>query len=495
MSDPNTGSSRTDLAPTVDKDGTLNELPLMRAERIWGFWDYSAVNVGLAIATWAFLQGGAVAYYVGAKQAIASIIIGYGISVLLVALAPCLPCSRWGIEQFASLRSAFGVRGARIVMLVMSVVLAAAWSAVLAIMCGHALANVSNQVLGTSISTTSAAVSILGLLAVAVSWTIVARGPQSIEWVNRLVAPGLMLVTLGMLILVFTKTSWSDLASLPAIDPWGDSHLDFMLAIELNIAGGFAWWPNVGNLARLTDSPRAAYWPNMIGLFLASVVAAIVGVFSALALNSEDPTLWMVPLGGAVLGVIALAFVGMANITSIVAQSYSALVALRGGGSDRIRRAPWALLAVIVLFPAAILVFFPGAVYDNYGRFVSWGAILVAPLCGIQIADYFLLRRQELALRDLYLPDRRSAYWFWNGFNPIAIIALACGAVVYALLLNPVTYEPAEWFRYATASVPAFLVAGGIHYVLTKTLVARTSIGGYPDTASARMPSRPAAEA
>lgn len=460
-------------------DGTLNELPLLRKERIWSFWDYSAVNVGLAIATWAFLQGGAVAYYVGAKQAIASIVIGYGISCLLVSLAPCLPSSRWGVEQFVSLRSIFGVRGARILMLVMSAVMAAAWSAVLAIMCGHALANVSNQVLDTEISPSAGIVSVLGLLAVAVSWGIVARGPQSIEWVNRLVAPGLVLVTLGMLALIFTETSWSELAAAPALDPWGDSHLDFILAVELNIAGGFAWWPNVGNLARLTGSARSAYWPNMIGLFGASVVAAIVGVFAALALNSEDPTLWMVPLGGAVLGVLALAFVGMANITSVVAQSYSALVAIRGGCGEAVRRTPWALLAAMILLPAAVLVFFPSAVYDNYARFVSWGAILVAPLCGIQIVDYFVLRRQRLALRDLYLPDARSAYWFWRGFNPAAIVALAAGGIVYALLLNPVTYEPAGWFRWLTASMPAFAVAALAHYALSKLFVVRGPMGAY----------------
>lgn len=408
-------ADRDEIQSQAD-DGTLNELPLLRRERIWSFRDYSAVNIGLAIATWAFLQGGAVAYYVGAKHAIASIVIGYGISCLLVALAPCLPSARWGVEQFVSLRSIFGTRGARILMLVMSAVMAAAWSAVLAIMCGHAVANVSNEVFGTSIAPSAGIVSVLGLAAVAVAWGIVAKG---------------------------------------------------------------AWWPNVGNLARLTQNSRAAYWPNVIGLFGASVVAAIVGVFAALALNSEDPTVWMVPLGGVVLGVLALAFVGLANITSVVAQSYSALVAIRGGCGEAVRRTPWALLAALILVPAAVLVFFPSTVYDNYARFVSWGAILVAPLCGIQLVDYSVLRRQQLSLRDLYLPDPRSAYWFWRGYNPAGITALVAGSLTYALLLNPVTYEPAGWFRWMTASIPAFVVAATLHYVLTRLLVARTSMGAY----------------
>lgn len=473
-------SAGTEAPAGPGEDATLNELPLLRRERIWGFWDYSSVNIGLAIATWAFLQGGAVAYYVGAKQAIASIVIGYGISVLLVSLAPCLPCGRYGVEQFVSMRSVLGERGARVLMVVMSALLAAAWSAVLAIMCGHALANVSNQLLDTEVSTGAGVVSVLALMALAASWVIVARGPRSIELVNRFVAPGLVVVTLVMLALVFTKVSWSELAATPALDPWGDSHLDFMLAVELNIAGGFAWWPNVGNLARLTRSTRSAFWPNALGLFLASVVAAIVGVFAALALGSEDPTLWMVPLGGALLGVLALAFVGMANITSVVAQSYSALVAIKGGGGDVVRRLPWALLAALVLAPAAVLVFFPATVYDNYARFVSWGAIVVAPLCAVQVVDFFVLRRQRLDVRALHLPHAESRYGFWRGWNLVAVLAVVLGAVTYALLLNPVTYEPAGWFRYLTASLPAFLVAGGVHLVLTRLVLARRSTwGGY----------------
>lgn len=460
-------------------DATLNELPLLRRERLWGFWGYSSVNVGLSIATWAFLQGGAVALYVGAEAGIASIVLGYGISVLLVALVPCIPCAKYGIEQFIALRSAFGSAGARILMIVMSTLLAAAWTAVLAIMCGHALGNVAAEVFHADLGSSGIVTSLIAFGAVIVSWLVLARGPVSVEWVNRIVAPGLVIVTVGMLVLIFTQTSWSELAAVRPLAPSGDRHLDFVLAVELNIAGGFAWWPNVGNLARLTTSTRAAFWPNLVGLFFTSVLAAVVGAFAALSLASEDPTLWMVPLGGAVLGAVALAFVGFANVTSVVAQGYSSMVALKGGGGRLLRRVPWALMAAAILAPAAVLVFFPAAVYDNYSRFVSWGAILVAPLCAVQFVDYFVLRRGKLGLRDLYLPHARSRYGFWRGYNPAAFAALAAGALTYALLLNPVTYQPAGPFRYLTASLPALVVAGTLHYALTRWGVQRLGRGGY----------------
>jgi NCS1 family nucleobase:cation symporter-1 len=53
------------------------------------------------------------------------------------------------------------------------------------------------------------------------------------------------------------------------------------------------------------------------------------------------------------------------------------------------------------------------------------------------------------------------------------------GSVVYFLLLNPVTFEQASIFRFASASIPAFLVAGIAHLVLTKLVVQPLGKGGY----------------
>jgi NCS1 family nucleobase:cation symporter-1 len=53
-------------------------------------------------------------------------------------------------------------------------------------------------------------------------------------------------------------------------------------------------------------------------------------------------------------------------------------------------------------------------------------------------------------------------------------------------VLNPVSYEPSEVFRYTTASLPAFAVAGVTFYVLTKLVVQRLGLGGYPNTTHRR---------
>lgn len=115
--------------------GEFTELPVLRHERIWGFWQFTSVNVGLAIATWAFLGGGALALFVGAKTAIAATVIGNLVGVALVALTTCLPSSKYGVEQYTALRTVFGVNGVRALFAAMFPLAAAGWNAVLAVMC------------------------------------------------------------------------------------------------------------------------------------------------------------------------------------------------------------------------------------------------------------------------------------------------------------------------------------------------------------------------
>jgi NCS1 family nucleobase:cation symporter-1 len=51
---------------------------------------------------------------------------------------------------------------------------------------------------------------------------------------------------------------------------------------------------------------------------------------------------------------------------------------------------------------------------------------VLGPVAGIMICDYFLVRRRELQLDDLYL--REGAYEYSRGFNWLAIYALVAGS-------------------------------------------------------------------
>ena len=466
------------------------DTPLLPSERMWGFWEFTYANSALAIATWAFLIGGATALFVGPREGIAAIIIGNILGVLLAAFSTCLPCGKYGVEQFTFLRSMFGSNGSRLVYLLAMVFLTMGWLAVLGLMFGRSIDEMGALLTGHPADPGGPLVLAAGLFAVLLTGVVVAKGPTSIKWFNTIVAPALVLLMGAMLYLILDRHSLAELLALPALDaPTGDKRTNFMIAVEVNMAAGFSWWAYLGNLARLTKNQRTAFWPNIIGVFGAAVLGEVVGLFGAAALGNSDPTVWMTQIGGLAFGVVALGFIAFANVTSMINILYTAIVGLRQLASRHLRLMSWGLLvALFCLTPLLIVCFAPG-IYDGFFIFLVWTSALNSALAGIGIADYCFLRRQRLSLRQLYAAEQCSEFRYWRGFNPIALLALVLGCVVYVALFNPQSLASTTLFTMISASLPSCLLAGGVHYGLTRLLAPRLGWGGYAREPGLRAPS------
>lgn len=128
------------------------------------------------------------------------------------------------------------------------------------------------------------------------------------------------------------------------------------------------------------------------------ILVTCVGLLAALAMADSAPTVWMIPLGGLVLGIIALVFIGLANITSMIAIFYGMAVALRQGGGVWMHL-PWRRLD-------------QRALYDTSARAstVSAQAGTTQPLPRLRSArsftTRFLTRRRWRRVRGLQ---------FWTG--------------------------------------------------------------------------------
>ena len=215
--------------------------------------------------------------------------------------------------------------------------------------------------------------------------------------------------------------------ALPPLDPPFDNKTaNFIIAIEVNIAAGMSWWPYLGNLARLTRNERVATWPNLVGIFGAAVLGEIVGLLAAVALGNSDPTIWMAQIGGIFIGIVALAFVAFANITSMANILYTSLIGLRQVGTAGIRALRWETLAFLFCVVPLLLVVFAPGVYDGFFKFLVWTS---APQ---QRARRHRHRRLLRPAPPAARPARaacagapNSAYGFWRGFNPIGLFSLA----------------------------------------------------------------------
>jgi NCS1 family nucleobase:cation symporter-1 len=457
------------------QEGAFGLLPILPKERIWGSVDFAMVNIGLAIATWCFLIGGTLSSFVDLKMGFAATLAGNTISILIMALASALPSCKYGVDQYVFLRSIFGQSGTKIAML-MILLIEFGWVAVLCIMFGKASSNVYGSLMNIA-QPSNPVVIAFALLAIVISWIIVAKGPVSINWLNRIVAPGLVIMLFAMFYVLSQQYSFAEMLAFKPLNPDPDRWWNYMVAFELGLGSGLSWWPIMGGLSRLTKTQRAAFWPNMIGVNLCAVLGTMVGLLAGLAVGSSDPTEWMIPIGGPLLGLVALVFIAFANITSITSIAYSVSLALKQ--IKGFMHTDWTKLTFFFLFPVAPLVFFPDQIYGNFGTFLAICGTVLGPLTGIGFVDYFLLRKQRIELAGLYSERPGQAYYYWGGYNYAAIAVLIIATAAYFLLLDPVTFASSSLFLYLSASLPVTVLAGLLHYAATKLVVIPRGLGGY----------------
>src|SRR5690606_38233263 len=187
----------------------------------------------------------------------------------------------------------------------------------------------------------------------------------------------------------------------------------------------------------------------------------------ALVTGGADPTVWAPKITGELGALAVLVFIGLANLGSTLVGVYVTTLAVKQTAGLGRRLTWWQTVALVVTPMIVALVFFANPLFDNIGIFMAFLGMVLGPMIGVQIADWFVLRRNRtLVLSSLYVADARSAYWYVRGFNPAGLIGLVLGSCTYLSLLNPYTLVPhSALFPYLTASVPA-VVVGGISYAV-----------------------------
>lgn len=447
-------------------------LPLLPSDRTWGPLALFGNAASAAVATWCFLIGGFLSYYLPAGIGTVVMICGMLIGMFFIIMA-CVPsATRYGVEAIRSTRPFLGVRGS-MATVVLLIVFTVGWNTILMIFLGRAGAQIliTGGILGESArGFLETALAMVGLVVV---WFTLRKGPDTLRNVGPIIAGSVIVLSVVVLILLFAKVGVSTVFSAPALAPSGDNLLDYMTGIELLIATALSWWPYVGGLVRLSTGTRTAIWPAIGGLGIAVSVICLIGLYSSLALpdSGGDPTSYLLEVGGLGFGLIALAFIVVANIGTTMLGIYVSALALKQVPAID-RKLSWNVATAAVLAPVAlVVVFFATPFFDHFGTFLAFSGVVFGPLCGVQIVDYFLLRKQRLDLRSLFSDVPGNRYWFTAGFNIPGFVAIAAGVVVYLLLLDPVSFSSAAIFKFTSASIPASLIAGVLYLVLAKVML------------------------
>lgn len=466
--------------------------PLRMSERTWGSLALFGNCASAAVATWAFIIGAYVGYYLPAGKGAIVLISGMLIGMFFVFLA-CVPMgTRYGLEGVRSTRPQLGSRGS-LFALALLCIFTLGWNTLLIIFCGRAGAEILIASGVVAEETRSVLQIVVGLIALAIVWVLLRKGPDSLRNVGPIVAISVLLLATLIIGLIVHKLGWSAIVDAKPAYASGDNLLDYTIGVELLIASALSWWPYVGGMVRFSPSSRKALFPVIAGLGLAAGAVDLIGLFTGLAMpeSAGDPTSYLVELGGLAFGLPALAFIMLANIGTVMVGAFVAALALKQEPAID-KRLPWNLATGLALSATAlVLIFLSAPFFNNFGTFLAFSGVLLGPICGIQIADYYFIRRQQLDMRGLYLDGPRTAYWFTGGVNVVGFVALAAGVATYFLLLDPITFESAGMFKYTTASVPATVVAMLIYWGLSLALGRRNGSTAMPADSHRRVANRP----
>ena len=454
------------------KESQFSTLPVTNGERSLGLLDSSLINIGWGIATWCFLTGGLLALLVDFKTAVIISFVGNTLGVILASLASTIPSTKYGIDTYTSIISFLGKNGMKIILAIF-LITNIGWVVVLASMIARSCQNIYEAVAGKI--PPGWTFPTITIIAVLLTWWLVVKGPSALKIMNRIMVPGLLIVVVIMIISLILRYDLETIVNSKAIDPYEGSLLNIIFVFELCLGAGLSWWPGLGALGRLNKTSPSSFWGNVIGLSFACVAMNVLSAAAAYSIGGSDPTTWMIPLGGVTLGIIALIFVILANMTSNSFVMYNTCLGLKQFNIFSNKK--WIIVSGSFAVSVIIISFFPDFVYGNYQMLLNFCVALFGPLSVLQLLDYYVFRKQTINLRSIYNKTNTSDYYYIMGVNWAAVIIFILSIVTYCVILNPVTWACSSIFTITTASIPSMVICFITYYIYGKMVIIPKNIG------------------
>ncbi|MDO4887113.1 MAG: NCS1 family nucleobase:cation symporter-1 [Actinomycetaceae bacterium] len=428
--------------------------PLPKSKRTWGWfaifnvWSNDIQSLaGYTLAASLFITSGINGWFVFAAIILAGVLIKF-----LVDLSG-RPSVKYGFPYPVLARSSMGVKGAQFPAIIRAIV-AIFWYGAQTYFASTAIALALNAMLGTPGGGDRA--QFLGMnwvdwvsyaLASAMQIYLFLGGIEKIAGFLNFVGPAVYVVMIALLVAIWVSVGFTELPRAVAGTFNGDGTV-FDLGAFVGIVGTMVAYfaavvINFGDFARNVKSERDMKLGNTTGLpgslalftFLSLFITA--GSYVAFQDGKGTPLdnpadivgrVDNVPLTVLAAVTFLLATLGINVVANFIPPSYS----LSNINPQKISfRMAGMITAVAGFIIGALWV----STISQIGlpKFVDTLGAVLAPLYGIIIADYYLVRRQRLHISDLYSMREGGTYWFNNGWNVRAMIAFGVAAIFSVL--------------------------------------------------------------
>lgn len=263
------------------------------------------------------------------------------------------------------------------------------------------------------------------------------NGMEAIRKFIDFCGPVVYLVMFALAIWILWQTGTSSL-SVQLSPPAEGSTLKHIANASMLIVAYFAaLLLNFGDFARFSRDEKSMKIGNFLGLPVNFIVFAMItvivtaGTVQVFGKAIMDPieiverigNPWVVALGSITFIVATMGINIVANFVSPaydIANLNPEKINFKLGGLITsvlsVMVCPW----IFVSSPSAITVF------------VSVFGAILGPMFGIMIADYYIVKKQQVVLEDLYTMDPNGSLYYEGGWNRKALIALA-GAGVFSV--------------------------------------------------------------
>src|SRR5437588_247271 len=382
-------------------------------------------------------------------QAIGTILLG-NLIVLVPMLLNAHAGAKYGIPFPVFVRASFGVKGAN-VPAVLRALVACGWFGIQTWIGGQAIYSML-KILWPAWAQFQAGVWICFFAFWALNIYVIYRGIETIKFLEGIGAPFMLGVGLLMLWWITSKAGgFGPVLSAPSKFQDAGSFFKFFVPSLTAMVGFWATVAlNIPDFTRYARSQRDQALGQALGLPAAMTLYSFIGVAvtsASVVLFGEaiwDPVALIGRFNRPLVAFIALIAILIATLNTNVAANVVSpsndfsnlnpcLISFRTGGFITgvvaLLMQPWKLLGDYSAYIFGWLVGYSG---------------LLGPIAGVMIVDYFLVRRTDLAVEELYL--RHGRYEYRNGFNFRAIGALGAGI---AIALTGLIYQPLEFlYKY-----------------------------------------------
>lgn len=461
--------------------------PITSHNRKWNTRDYIMLWISLsACITTYMLASSLIAEGMNWLEAIITIFVA-NVIVLIPVLLNARVGAKYGIPFPVYSRISFGLIGANIPALLRALV-GCGWFGIQSWIGGQAIyhillvfcpqwANFPANILDINIIQL-----ICFLFFCSINAFIIYKGIECIRILLNIKAPLLIILGLALLAWAYWRAhGFGPMLSQPsAFRADGAKAGQFWIFFFPALTGMIGYWStlslNIPDFTRYAKSQRAHSIGQSIGLPFTMLLYAFIGVAvtsaSIIIFGKAiwDPVALMGKFQNPVILIIAMSTVIIATLaTNIAANLVSPANDFSNIWPQKISFKAGGYIAIVI----GILMQPWKLIADPSGYIFKWlvaYSSLLGTIGGILIADYYCIRKQVIDIRALY--HKHPKYWYFKGFNPIAIIALSCGispCVPGFLATIDLIHVTKIWLNlYNYAWFIGFIIAFIVYFGLTK---------------------------